>query len=112
MEAMLEKVPTTGTETEYECPKCGCEWLNTEYQNCPSCPTGTMSILGKEGDIKIAWNKNNADEVSAACATYDSFKAKGYLAFKVTAGGKQGEQIRAFTAEAEQILLVPPMVGG
>lgn len=73
---------------------------------------GEIAVMGKEGDIKTIFNPQNTDEVENARATFDGMRAKGYLAFKVTADGSQGEQITTFDATAGKFILVPPMAGG
>jgi hypothetical protein len=72
-----------------------------------------MSVLGERGDTKIMWDADNAEEVAAAKRTFDDLRKKGFLAFKATGEkGAKGEQIRTFDADAERIILAPPMRGG
>ena len=44
---------------------------------------GQISVLGKEGDTRLIWDKTKPAEVQAAREMFDSLKAKGYLAFSV-----------------------------
>lgn len=74
--------------------------------------TGELCVMDRTGDTKMIWNPNNTDEVEAAQATFDRLKKKGYLAYKVTAGGEKGEVITRFDASAEKIIMAPPVVGG
>ena len=74
--------------------------------------TGTLRIMGKPGDTKQMWNRENAAEVEAARKTFNELVGKGYFAYKVRPGGDKGEQIKAFDMMAEAVILVPPMQGG
>lgn len=76
--------------------------------------TGFMAKMGEEGDTKVMWDKDNAVEVEAAKAQFETLTKKHkYLAFKAEGkDGKKGEQIRTFDPDVERIILVPPMVGG
>lgn len=73
---------------------------------------GEMSILGPDGDTKLIWDPNNADEVEAARATFDSLRAKGYLAYAVERGGGKGEVLTEFDPNQEKIILAPAVRGG
>ncbi len=75
---------------------------------------GAMAVMGREGDTKYIWDKNNPAEVEVARTTFYSFvKDKKYLAFKVNAAGnKDGEQVRDFDPAHERYIFCPPMVGG
>jgi len=74
---------------------------------------GEIVILDKSGDTKIIWDSEKPVEVENAKETFNRFKKKGYLAFKVV--GKEGtksEQLREFDSDAERIIFSPPIVGG
>jgi hypothetical protein len=72
-----------------------------------------MEVMGREGDVKVMWDKHNTDEVDAAKSQFDKLtKEKRFLAFKVNKDGTNGDQIREFDPNLERIILVPPMVGG
>jgi hypothetical protein len=73
---------------------------------------GTMAVLDHTGDTKTIWNKDNADEVAAARATFDSLKGRGYIAYRVTDGGKAGSVMAEFDPLAESVIMRPPVVGG
>lgn len=75
--------------------------------------TGAMAVMGVDGDTKYLWDKNNADEVAIAKSTFDNFRKKGYLAFKVTGkDGAKGDQVTEFDPEAERYIFAPQMQGG
>ena len=65
-----------------------------------------------DGDMKIIWDSEKPVEVEHAKKTFDEFKQKGYLAYKVSKGGERGEVMRHFEADAEKVILAPRMVGG
>lgn len=71
-----------------------------------------MMVLSREGDTKIIWTPGNTDEVNAALTMFNDLKKKGFIAYKVTAGGEKGEVIREFDPSAEKLIMAPPMVGG
>lgn len=74
----------------------------------------TMAIMGRKGDTKVIWSKDNAEEVQAARNTFnDLVRGKGFAAYSVKAKtGEKHERIREFDPNAESIIIVPPMVGG
>lgn len=72
-----------------------------------------MAIMSKEGDSKLIWDKDNADEVANAKRTFDELKKKGFVAYSVQGKrGEKGEVLRQFDPEAERLIMAPPMVGG
>lgn len=74
---------------------------------------GEMRVMGQKGDTRVIWNPRDPDEVAAAKAQFDTLVGeKRFLAFKVTAGGGKGEQIREFDPTAEKLIIAPPMAGG
>lgn len=73
----------------------------------------SIAVMGKEGDTKYMWDKDNAAEVEIAKSTFDSFKKKGYAAFKAIGDdGKKGELIKEFDPNIERIIFVPALRGG
>ena len=75
--------------------------------------TGEARILGREGDTKITWDSDNADEVATARETFNKLRDKRYLAFRMTGSSeRRGEQMDHFDPNAEKMILVPPMAGG
>lgn len=73
---------------------------------------GTMSILGRKGDVKVEWNPDNKKEVEVAESAFKENKKRGFSAFRVYDDWRKGEQLRAFDAKAEKIIFVPPLAGG
>jgi hypothetical protein len=71
-----------------------------------------LMVLDRTGDTRIQWRSGNHDEVEAARSRFNDLKSKGYAAFRVNRAGNQGEQIDAFDATAERLILVPQFVGG
>ena len=82
--------------------------------------TGTLCIMGPEGDVKVCWDVADPATIAAAEAKFNALVGPSvalrvpYAAFRLdsptdTAGG---EQIRTFDPHAAQIILVPPLVGG
>lgn len=73
---------------------------------------GEMRTIGKEGDVKAIWDKDNKDEVAAAEETFNRLKKKGYFGYTVKANGKKGDVLDKFDPDAEKIIMALPMRGG
>ena len=81
---------------------------------------GELKILGKmpivmygeriDGDLKLTWRKDNAEEVALAEKTFNEYINKGWFAISEVLGKKK--QIFTFDPDSEKILLVPIIVGG
>jgi len=73
-----------------------------------------FEVMGKEGDTKSIWDKNNPDEVEAARKQFDFLvREKKYMAFHVEGEkGDKGKQMKEFDPKAERVIFVPPMAGG
>jgi len=75
--------------------------------------------MSRRGDDRVAWDvkkvqTNNSDAVAAvreAERIFNQERAKGATAFKVETG-KTVERIEQFDQTAEQIVIVPRVVGG
>lgn len=75
--------------------------------------TGEMAVMTPAaGDLRIIWDSEKPVEVEHARKSFDEFKSKGYLAYRVSKGGERGEVMKSFEADAERIILAPRMVGG
>ena len=78
-----------------------------------------LRIMSRRGDDMITWDheKAQAGDAEAASAIKEAERifaqerAKGSTAFRVDAG-KQATRIEKFDASAQQILIVPRVVGG
>lgn len=73
---------------------------------------GELSKLDSTGDTKTKWNTDNAAEVAAARAMFDSLRKSSYLIYRSGKGGEKGEQMHKFDPEAGKMIAVPPIVGG
>ena len=73
---------------------------------------GRLRIFGRSGDEKVSWSLNNQAEIDAAKDSFDAYKRRGFTAFAVTRGNRQGARIEEFDLMLEEILFVPPMAGG
>lgn len=70
-----------------------------------------LRILGKGGDMKISWNRENDAEVKTAKETFEKKIKEGWSAFKDKFGSK-GDKVKVFDEDSERIVLVPPISGG
>jgi hypothetical protein len=73
---------------------------------------GTMRIIDMTGDTKIIWDSSKQAEVDNARRTFDDLRKKKYNAYSVKKDGEKGVVITEFDAEAEKIIMAPPMAGG
>lgn len=71
-----------------------------------------MLVMDTSGDTKTIWDSANSDEVDAARKTFDDLKRKRYLAYRVKGEGAKGQLLQEFDADAEKMILSPPMAGG
>ena len=80
---------------------------------------GMLRIMSRRGDDRITWNNSKAEThdaeaiaaVREAERIFTQERAKGATAFKVEPG-KPVERIEQFDRTAEQIVIVPRVVGG
>ncbi len=80
---------------------------------------GMLRVMSRRGDDRIVWNNgkaetNDAEAIAAvreAERIFTQERAKGATAFKVEPG-KPVERIEQFDRTAEQIVIVPRVVGG
>jgi hypothetical protein len=80
---------------------------------------GMLRIISKRGDERLLWNEQDAlaDDAEARAAIQEAERifarerARGATAFRVEAG-KPAERLEQFDPQAEQIILVPRVVGG
>jgi hypothetical protein len=71
-----------------------------------------MTILDSEGDTRISWSRRNPDEVEGARRHFNTLRGKNYLAFRTEGREGRGTQLDEFDPAIENILMVPPSVGG
>ena len=72
----------------------------------------TLTILDHTGDVTHRWDPSKPDEVAHARSTFDLFRGKGYLAYRVTGSGGQGEQVTSFDPSYREVILAPALRGG
>jgi hypothetical protein len=79
---------------------------------------GMLRIMSRKGDERIVWdNKASTNDLEALAAIreaeriFNEERARGSTAFKVDSG-KPVERIETFDRTAEQIVMVPRVVGG
>ena len=75
---------------------------------------GEMAILDKEhGDLKLIWDPENAEEVTAARKMFDDMRKKGHMAWDVGEKGRKGDnEIKQFNPSLEKIIITPPVKKG
>ncbi len=73
---------------------------------------GQLKEMSRKGDVKLSWDCENEQEVSAAKEVFDKRIKEGWAAFAEKRLGGKGDRIRTFDPDAERIVLVPPIAGG
>ena len=71
-----------------------------------------MRIMGGNGDTKVVWDKDNADEVASARDTFNQLRGKGFTAFNVKRNGDKDEVITEFDPNTQSLIMVPRLAGG
>ena len=79
---------------------------------------GMVRVISKRGDDRVQWNEQDAQAGNAEAMAaireaeriFTQERARGAKAFRV-APGKPTERIEQFDLKAEQIILVPRVVG-
>ncbi len=80
---------------------------------------GMLRVISKRGDDRVYWNEQDAltGDAEAIAAIREAElifaqeRARGATAFRVESG-KPVERLEQFDPQAEQIILVPRVVGG
>ena len=80
---------------------------------------GMLRVMSRRGDERVMWNQQKAEagDAEAAAAVREAERifhaesARGATAFRVESG-KPVERIEQFDHTAEQIVMVPRVVGG
>lgn len=80
---------------------------------------GMLRIMSRKGDERIVWDNNKAstNDLEALAAIreaeriFSEERARGATAFKVEPG-KPVERLETFDRTAEQIVMIPRVVGG
>jgi hypothetical protein len=80
---------------------------------------GMLRVISKRGDDRVQWNEQDAQAgdaeaiaaVREAERIFAEERARGATAFRVEEG-KQASRIEQFDRTAEQIIMVPRVVGG
>jgi hypothetical protein len=80
---------------------------------------GMLRIMSQRGDDRVAWDNQKVEArdkealaaIQEAERIFDEERKKGATAFKVESG-KSTQRIEKFDRTAEQIVLVPRVIGG
>jgi len=80
---------------------------------------GMLRVMSHRGDDRIEWDLSKVEMLDAEAMAavreaeriFEEQRARGATAFKVTSG-KPVERIERFDRTAEQIVMVPRVVGG
>lgn len=75
-----------------------------------------LKVLGSEGHTEVTYRDEVEEEIKKAQAIFRENQRKGYASFAMEPAGegkpKEGRRIHSFDRKAEEILQIPPMVGG
>lgn len=80
---------------------------------------GMLRVMSRRGDDRVEWDNNKVEMLDAEAVAavreaeriFNEQRARGATAFKVVQG-KPVERIESFDRTAEQIVVVPRVVGG
>lgn len=80
---------------------------------------GMLRVMSRHGDERVAWDYQKAETGDGEAASavreaeriFNAERARGAIAFKVESG-KPVERLEQFDSTAEQIVMVPRVVGG
>lgn len=73
---------------------------------------GEIRKIGKVGDIRLAWDKDNEQEVEAARKMFKEKIEAGWAAVEDKGAGTRGAKVKIFNVNAERIVLIPNLVAG
>ena len=96
-----------------------CRNLGTGYDYEGGTTVGMLRVMSRRGDDRITWDEQQAlsgdpeaiAAVREAERIFEQERAKGATAFRIDPG-KPAQRIEEFDQTAEQIVLVPRVVGG
>ena len=96
-----------------------CRNLGTGYDYEGGTTVGMLRVMSRRGDDRVTWDEQKVlvgdPEATAAIREaeriFEQERAKGATAFRVDPG-KPAQRIDKFDQTAEQIVLVPRVVGG
>jgi hypothetical protein len=71
-----------------------------------------MKTLDSTGHTTTSWAPNVPAEVEAARIQFEAMTDKGYRAFRVEGGDRQGSRMEMFDPSAAEIMFVPQLKGG
>ena len=99
----------------------GVLWWNpgTGYDYEGGTTVGMLRVMSRRGDDRVTWDEQSvlAGDPEATAAVreaeriFEQERAKGATAFRIDPG-KPAQRIEEFDRTAEQIVLVPRVVGG
>lgn len=73
---------------------------------------GKLSIASRtDGDVKVSWDPKDELGTKAAKEMFDVLIEKGYLAYDVSSK-EDRKALKKFDAEAGEVFMAPPLVGG
>lgn len=73
---------------------------------------GELRVMGRKGDVAVAWDETKQDEVRAAETEFEKYRTLGYLTFRQDEPGASAEVIKTFDPKAKRVIVGAPMQGG
>jgi hypothetical protein len=71
-----------------------------------------MQVMDPTGHTQVSWDSGDTAGLRVARETFDRMTGQGYRAFRVGKDGGQGERLSQFDPDAEEMILIPQLVGG
>jgi hypothetical protein len=73
---------------------------------------GVLRVLGPSGDTRVTWDPTDLDEVEETKRRFDEIIREGYLVFELDPQTREGEQVRKFDPNAQELRAFRPLAGG
>jgi hypothetical protein len=71
-----------------------------------------FKVLDPNGHTRTTWDAASAEEVENARHVYEELLRRGYRAFRMAEGGREGVPAKSFDPREKETLFVPPIRAG
>ena len=73
---------------------------------------GRLKVLVGSGEETYLWNPEAEEEVEDARKKFEAYRGQGFLACRISAGGKEGTPLTEFDPKADEIFVLGFVDGG
>lgn len=71
-----------------------------------------FKVLDPNGHTRTTWDAASPEDVESARRIFNELMKRGYRAFRMEGGGREGVQKSGFDPKEKETLLVPPIRAG